>query len=85
VLKGGCAGFKVNPAPLSYMEDNPMFEFRSAESRALHVECQRALEPKLSSLGPIARKLALKELESIQLRDFKSLDECPTLRKLLSK
>jgi hypothetical protein len=85
VMKGGCAGFKVNPAPLSYMEDNPMFEFKSAESRALHVECQRSIEPKLSSLGTITRKLALKELESIQQRDLRSLDECPTLKKVLGK
>jgi hypothetical protein len=85
VLKGGCAGFKVNPAPLSYMEDNPMFEFKSAESRTLHVECQRSIEPMLKSMGPLTRKLALKELESIQQRDLRSLDECPTLKKLLSK
>jgi hypothetical protein len=62
-----------------------MFEFKSSESRALHVECQRVLEPKLSSLGPLTRKIALKELESIQLLDLRTLDKCPTLQKLLAK
>jgi hypothetical protein len=62
-----------------------MFEFRSPESRALHTQCQMAIEPMLKSMGTITRKLALKELEAIQQRDLRSLDECPTLRKLMAR